>query len=529
MVEKTSNHGLNKYEQGETNWTHAPDMQAIEERLVVRDVEANLGAYVPHSTATFIATDTGTVFDGDGESWTAATRALEQVGASRIRTDTATFSDVLTVEPDAVGIEILGTVTSSEYLEKNYRVRTHEGIAYCCGGFNDGPPCQVTTVDLRDPTDPVILGSVDVGVAEMSHNLIVDGDLVYLGSASDSRGTGTVSVVDVSNPSDPTLRGQFQTEDHGNMGAVAMGDHYFFWRSGHISVVDISDPDDLGRINHQSGVHVSHPGELRKGYLYATEEHAGAGYHTHDGGAGDEQEMTVLDLSDPRDITVAGRTTSIEGDNTHNLTLDGTVAYVVQHHENGVVAVDIRDPTSPSVISRVQDWSDLQLPHDVTKYGDWLIVSCKGSHHDDEPGSITIVDASDPTDMTVAGTFKDPILSGINNIDITNQGFMVASPQDHDVHVNLSIPSVFFPHLSAGSVHGRDLHAKEAKIDHVRGHSAQARRGSYEHLSAGKVLSPPAHGTEADLPAGQEPAIAWVEDEQRYYQYTDSEGWEPLT
>lgn len=79
MVDRTTNHGLNKYSPGDTEWTHSPDMQHIEERLVVRDVASNLDNYAPHPTATFIATNTGEVYDGDGNTWNRATRKFDSV------------------------------------------------------------------------------------------------------------------------------------------------------------------------------------------------------------------------------------------------------------------------------------------------------------------------------------------------------------------------------------------------------------------------------------------------------------------
>ncbi|WP_123533107.1 polysaccharide deacetylase family protein [Halosimplex salinum] len=85
MVEHTPNHELNRYEPGDTDWTHSPDMRTIEERLVVRDAEANLQTYTPHEAATFIATDTGAVYDGDGDSWNAATRDAETFQADQVR------------------------------------------------------------------------------------------------------------------------------------------------------------------------------------------------------------------------------------------------------------------------------------------------------------------------------------------------------------------------------------------------------------------------------------------------------------
>lgn len=79
MVEKTPNHGLNKFERGDTNWSHEGDMETAERRLPVRDIEANLGDYTPHEGAIFIATDSGAVYDGDGEVWNPATRGPNQL------------------------------------------------------------------------------------------------------------------------------------------------------------------------------------------------------------------------------------------------------------------------------------------------------------------------------------------------------------------------------------------------------------------------------------------------------------------
>lgn len=80
MVDQTPNHELNQYRPGDTDWTHAPDMATIEERLVIRDVVDALDRYDPHDGATFIATDTGAVFDGEDGEWVPATRGYETVG-----------------------------------------------------------------------------------------------------------------------------------------------------------------------------------------------------------------------------------------------------------------------------------------------------------------------------------------------------------------------------------------------------------------------------------------------------------------
>lgn len=172
-MEETANHQLNKYSEGETDWTHAPDMQHIEERLVVRDTEANLSNYTPHATATFIATDTGAVYDGDGGSWSSATRAVgvapedgagavedaidalpSSGGTVRIRRGEGQWSDGVVVTSDNVDIELSAgttiTVDDSDWstlsadsntnIPDKKAVFTFSDVENCCirGGTIDG-------------------------------------------------------------------------------------------------------------------------------------------------------------------------------------------------------------------------------------------------------------------------------------------------------------------------------------------------------------------------------------------------------
>lgn len=86
MVERTENHELHVYDRGDTDWTHAPDMRTIERRLVVRDVVDARDSYEPHEGATFVATDTGAVYDGTGEEWQKASREFATVVADDLHT-----------------------------------------------------------------------------------------------------------------------------------------------------------------------------------------------------------------------------------------------------------------------------------------------------------------------------------------------------------------------------------------------------------------------------------------------------------
>lgn len=85
VKEETPNHSLNKYDQGDA-WDYNEDMDHIDERLVIRDTEANRSSYTPHDGALFIATDTGAEYDGDGSSWNKADRGYGSLSADHADT-----------------------------------------------------------------------------------------------------------------------------------------------------------------------------------------------------------------------------------------------------------------------------------------------------------------------------------------------------------------------------------------------------------------------------------------------------------
>ncbi|RXK46944.1 hypothetical protein [Halorientalis pallida] len=123
MVEKTPNHGLNIYSEGDTDWTHSPDMRAIEKRLVIRDQESNLSNYTAHEGAIFIAEDTGAVYDAKQSSWTRASREFESIEVSDATiTKSLTYPDgsTTTDSPRGTGTESFKeTVAGIVYIDQS--------------------------------------------------------------------------------------------------------------------------------------------------------------------------------------------------------------------------------------------------------------------------------------------------------------------------------------------------------------------------------------------------------------------------
>lgn len=70
----TKNHNYNTPEKGATDWDVPinDNFTALDTDVEIRDTESNLGSYSPKSGAKFFATDTGTIYLGDGSQWNQA-------------------------------------------------------------------------------------------------------------------------------------------------------------------------------------------------------------------------------------------------------------------------------------------------------------------------------------------------------------------------------------------------------------------------------------------------------------------------
>jgi hypothetical protein len=67
----TQNHSYNTPEKGATDW-HLPlneNFAQLDTDMEIRDADANRGSYEPKVGAKYLATDTGTVYVGDGGQW----------------------------------------------------------------------------------------------------------------------------------------------------------------------------------------------------------------------------------------------------------------------------------------------------------------------------------------------------------------------------------------------------------------------------------------------------------------------------
>ena len=68
----TENHSLKTPGRGEPDWDVPLNSNTtdLDTKVEIRDSDANRDSYAPKAGAKFVATDTGAVYFGDGETWT---------------------------------------------------------------------------------------------------------------------------------------------------------------------------------------------------------------------------------------------------------------------------------------------------------------------------------------------------------------------------------------------------------------------------------------------------------------------------
>jgi len=67
----TDNHNYNTPSEGTLNWDVPlnENFEQIDTDVEIRDTDANRTSYTPKDGAKYLATDTGTVYVGDGSNW----------------------------------------------------------------------------------------------------------------------------------------------------------------------------------------------------------------------------------------------------------------------------------------------------------------------------------------------------------------------------------------------------------------------------------------------------------------------------
>lgn len=176
--------------------------------------------------------------------------------------------------------------------------------------------------------------------------------------------------------------------------------------------------------------------------------------------------VSVIDISDPTNLSLDGDTGSLTGfSDIYGVVADGDYAYAVDR--GGLVgAVDISDASNPSLEGSVSDETILEGATGVDKSGDYVFVACGretgGTGFNDR---VAAVDVSDPTNPSIADDVSDSDdLDGADAIKIHGEYAYIGTWNSETLTViDISNPS----NLSIADVNQTDLMEQCFQIDTI--------------------------------------------------------------
>lgn len=263
------------------------------------------------------------------------------------------------------------------YLNGAYDVAVSGSYAYVVSGV-DG---RLVIIDISTPSKPSREGTISTGISSpMSVCLYTIGGTEYalVGTAGNR-----LTIIDVSTPSSPSYVDEYDLGDNGSDVAactISGTEYAVVAADSAIDTYDISTPSSITykdslSANTAAGVYAT------SSYAYVADN--------------DDDELVIVDISDPADMSQAG---SISGSGSPNylggargVDVSGSYAYIVAQSDDALTIINVSTPASPSHVGTISGAGNyLDSPRGVRKSGNYAYVAAYTS------GCLTIIDVSTP-------------------------------------------------------------------------------------------------------------------------------------
>lgn len=315
---------------------------------------------------------------------------------------------------------------------------------------------QLNVFDMSNPaSNPTLVGSTASSInMENATNVVVSGNYAFVTSKnrnqsasanSNDDGTGnSLTIVDVSNPTSPTVVGAVQspTQLFGAY-AVAVSGNYAYVASqglltgqpqvpdtsaGSFTVIDITNPAGPTIVSSVDDSQLS--GSFTNGLQHATGVALSGHYAYVTAFYG--QDLTVIDISNPTSVSASSVVGLYHGPQTlsapDDVAISGNYAFVVDQTVAGLelTAFDIgTSPTSPNPVGAIQDPSLVGAYRLRVRNGIAYIAA-------NDANGIAAVNVANPASMTVLDSLVDTThLANVTGIDVDPAGHYIvaASPR----------------------------------------------------------------------------------------------------
>ncbi len=254
-----------------------------------------------------------------------------------------------------------------------------------------GATYEIEIVDISNPTYPTLANFFELGCA--SERVFVSGDTAYLishcgGGKHPADEWAKLFILDVKNPAEPFIIGEYEFEDYTFGPVVVSGDYAYLNGSEsansamqQILVMDVSDPAQPAAVGEFKTSGFLRDLTIIDNLIYAAQGSGGLG---------------ILDICVPSVPVMVGRW--CEADMPTHLAITDAIAYVADG-KSGLQIIDLSNPLQPTRIGR------LSIPgsqKQIEVYGD-LAFSI------DVNNALHIIDLTDPIDPEVVSHIEGQI------------------------------------------------------------------------------------------------------------------------
>jgi Uncharacterized conserved protein len=270
--------------------------------------------------------------------------------------------------------------------------------------FQSGATVVLTPVNVN----PVIKGSLSSGsnYLRVPRSIYVSGNYAYVASS------GSLDIIDITNPSSPGLAGTLQGMNEAR--SISVSGNYAYlanFGSNSLVIVNISNPSAPSLTGILTGLRVPRAVYVSGNYAYVA---CGLG-----------SPLTIVDVSNP----AAPRLVSSIGPDgaSDSVYVSGDYAYVTSYRNDALYVINISDPLYPGVTGEINKTvdADINSPGFVYVSGNYAYVANEG-----DPYLLDIVNITDPAHPVREGGIDgttDTSLTNLRAVGISGNYAYVAS------------------------------------------------------------------------------------------------------
>ncbi len=318
-----------------------------------------------------------------------------------------------------------------------------------------GGTTGLNVIDISDPSNPTIVGSLIDSTLTNTTNIGVTGRYVY----TIARGGNSFSVVDVSNPSSPVKVAALTNASFGGTAAVQsmiVSGRYVYIATRDSSkaliTVDISVPTAPVVVSTlKDATLLGGPNALAVSGRYA---YVGNFFGNN---------LSVVDISNPANPVLTGSLT--DATNLVNITalyVSGRYAYVGGNNGSGagnIAVVDISNPANPVLTSSLT----LAMGNNANN----IIVSGRYAYIVGGLNYLTVLDISNPANPVTVSTFSDPTFGCVRGLAVSGRYAYTGSVGGGNVSCNflpsgisiIDLPGIDLPTASIGDLQASNITA----------------------------------------------------------------------